>query len=399
MNQPKPKIVDPSIDEMLTSIRDAIHEETAREAEEHARTFKTKPKPAPLKPEARRPSAPVPPAATPSRASSVSGSMRELRVSLQPAGQAHTRGTVTARSQDFLSLKNKLASLRQNQPAPSGGGDMAKIMGGDPRLEDAIDRMATAEQLQRQNAPVPPRAETQVPPQSHEEMPMRGAALDDVPGEQPEITYSPNEETYQDDPENDDAGFEEFATEPDVLEVAAEPSDVAAETPQVVESSDRVQVHRVADQAPPEPVQHTPIHPEPIEPVVFHDAPAQPAQVEAAPVEPTPVEPEVVHPTPIQPAAIEPAVVITPRLEARLPVQPEPVSMMAGEAMRVAGSAFERLSDELFSRTSGGAQVLEDSAQDMIKPMLKNWLDDNLPGLVERLVREEIERVVRKGGR
>jgi cell pole-organizing protein PopZ len=29
--------------------------------------------------------------------------------------------------------------------------------------------------------------------------------------------------------------------------------------------------------------------------------------------------------------------------------------------------------------------------------MLKQWLDQNLPGLVERLVAEEIERVARRG--
>ena len=40
------------------------------------------------------------------------------------------------------------------------------------------------------------------------------------------------------------------------------------------------------------------------------------------------------------------------------------------------------------------AQVSE-MAQDMLRPMLKAWLDDNLPSLVERLVREEIERVSR----
>ena len=34
-------------------------------------------------------------------------------------------------------------------------------------------------------------------------------------------------------------------------------------------------------------------------------------------------------------------------------------------------------------------------AQDMLRPMLKGWLDDNLPNLVERLVRDEIERVSR----
>jgi cell pole-organizing protein PopZ len=31
----------------------------------------------------------------------------------------------------------------------------------------------------------------------------------------------------------------------------------------------------------------------------------------------------------------------------------------------------------------------------MLRPMLKSWLDDNLPHMVERLVRSEIERVTR----
>lgn len=38
---------------------------------------------------------------------------------------------------------------------------------------------------------------------------------------------------------------------------------------------------------------------------------------------------------------------------------------------------------------------LDEIAEDMLRPMLKDWLDDNLPTLVERLVREEIERVAR----
>jgi uncharacterized protein len=33
----------------------------------------------------------------------------------------------------------------------------------------------------------------------------------------------------------------------------------------------------------------------------------------------------------------------------------------------------------------------------MMRPMLKDWLDENLPGLVERIVRAEIERVSRGG--
>lgn len=38
---------------------------------------------------------------------------------------------------------------------------------------------------------------------------------------------------------------------------------------------------------------------------------------------------------------------------------------------------------------------LDEMAEEMLRPMLKSWLDDNLPTLVERLVREEIERVAR----
>jgi cell pole-organizing protein PopZ len=40
-------------------------------------------------------------------------------------------------------------------------------------------------------------------------------------------------------------------------------------------------------------------------------------------------------------------------------------------------------------------RTLEDLAREMLKPMLKAWLDDNLPNIVERLVRAEIERVSR----
>jgi uncharacterized protein len=41
------------------------------------------------------------------------------------------------------------------------------------------------------------------------------------------------------------------------------------------------------------------------------------------------------------------------------------------------------------------ARTLEDLVREMMRPMLKTWLDDNLPRLVERLVRAEIERAAR----
>jgi len=47
----------------------------------------------------------------------------------------------------------------------------------------------------------------------------------------------------------------------------------------------------------------------------------------------------------------------------------------------------------------GGANsTLEDMVRNMLRPMLQTWLDEHLPGIVERLVREEIARVVADAG-
>lgn len=47
----------------------------------------------------------------------------------------------------------------------------------------------------------------------------------------------------------------------------------------------------------------------------------------------------------------------------------------------------------------GGAdRTLEDVIRELLAPMLQSWLDQNLPGIVERLVREEISRVVGEAG-
>jgi uncharacterized protein len=40
-------------------------------------------------------------------------------------------------------------------------------------------------------------------------------------------------------------------------------------------------------------------------------------------------------------------------------------------------------------------RTLEDMVRELLRPLLKTWLDENLPQLVERLVHEEIERLVR----
>ena len=46
----------------------------------------------------------------------------------------------------------------------------------------------------------------------------------------------------------------------------------------------------------------------------------------------------------------------------------------------------------------GARRTLEEIVREMLRPLLQAWLDDHLPGIVERLVREEIARVVGEAG-
>ena len=67
------------------------------------------------------------------------------------------------------------------------------------------------------------------------------------------------------------------------------------------------------------------------------------------------------------------------------------LSDMAG---RQVSAAFSDLTNAIEKERQ---QSLAAIAEDMIRPMLQEWLDNNLPTMVERLVREEIERVSRSG--
>ena len=55
-------------------------------------------------------------------------------------------------------------------------------------------------------------------------------------------------------------------------------------------------------------------------------------------------------------------------------------------------SAFNTLAHTVLVQN---ARTLEDLVREMLRPLLKGWLDDNLPGIVERMVKAEIERVSR----
>jgi cell pole-organizing protein PopZ len=67
----------------------------------------------------------------------------------------------------------------------------------------------------------------------------------------------------------------------------------------------------------------------------------------------------------------------------------------------VSGAAFASLAERLRDRMTAelplgnGAVTLEQITRELLKPLLRSWLDAHLPALVERLVQEEVERLAR----
>jgi len=84
------------------------------------------------------------------------------------------------------------------------------------------------------------------------------------------------------------------------------------------------------------------------------------------------------------------------RAPAAQPVVPAKASIISDVAGRQVAAAFGELS-EAFAATR--RRSFDEIAEEMIRPMLQEWLDNNLPTLVEKLVREEIERIARGGSR
>jgi cell pole-organizing protein PopZ len=67
-------------------------------------------------------------------------------------------------------------------------------------------------------------------------------------------------------------------------------------------------------------------------------------------------------------------------------------SLLSSTASAAVDGAFNSLAHTVLVQN---ARTLEDLVKEMLRPMLKAWLDDNLPNMVDRIVRAEIERVSR----
>lgn len=95
---------------------------------------------------------------------------------------------------------------------------------------------------------------------------------------------------------------------------------------------------------------------------------------------------------PTAPADIDPPDAYRSAPAIDLPSAPPDRPLLSQSTVSAVDSAFNSLAHTVLSQN---ARTLEDLVREMLRPMLKTWLDDNLPGLVERIVRAEIERVAR----
>jgi hypothetical protein len=115
-------------------------------------------------------------------------------------------------------------------------------------------------------------------------------------------------------------------------------------------------------------------------------------------------QPEIAQPAPhAEPAVLNPVLpnpeVMTSSPQAAPSELPPPTSeLVAPEAAAAAafsvGSLVRTLAAGRATQVYTGGPTLEDMVRAELRPLLKEWLDANLPPLVERLVRTEIERVV-----
>jgi len=147
------------------------------------------------------------------------------------------------------------------------------------------------------------------------------------------------------------------------------------------------------------------------EPVV-EAAPAPEPLVEA--VEPAPVEDEVLELTERYEAPAAESIGdlevadVAPFPAAEPASEPVYDSLVGESAAASAASAFAGLA-ATFQKPEATASAPQDlpfvsgntveaMVQNMLRPMLKDWLDANLPGIVEAQVRKEVERIARNAG-
>jgi cell pole-organizing protein PopZ len=163
----------------------------------------------------------------------------------------------------------------------------------------------------------------------------------------------------------------------------------------VVAAEDPVEAPLAAEEAAPEPVEE-----------VIELAPAAEIQApaEAAPPEPEQEPEQEIELAPVVEAVPAPVIQAMPREEDQIQVE---TNQAAAELVSVtvataATGAFAKLTQAV-QRTPPEQAIADETGrsveqfvEDMVRPILKDWLDAHLPAMVERLVEKEIQKIARR---
>src|SRR5690606_25994406 len=131
------------------------------------------------------------------------------------------------------------------------------------------------------------------------------------------------------------------------------------------------------------------VQPDPIIAEREEPTPVQAFEREVEEVEPSAPKVEVRQTEVQQPAEVVSPAEVEPKAEDAPDLQP----IVSEHSERKIALAFGELNE---AYEASRRKSLADAAEEMLRPMLREWIDENLPQMVERLVREEIERIARK---
>jgi len=115
----------------------------------------------------------------------------------------------------------------------------------------------------------------------------------------------------------------------------------------------------------------------------------------------SPAEPEPIAVEPVSESVFAPD---TGGQAAQSAPQPASYDSLVGDsASASAASAFAGLASTLrkpepMEPVTGSGPTVDELARSLLRPMLKEWLDANLPAIVEAQVRKEVERIARSAG-
>jgi hypothetical protein len=139
------------------------------------------------------------------------------------------------------------------------------------------------------------------------------------------------------------------------------------------------------DEEEPAPAPRPAARAEPARPAPASESPPRPAAV-IRPPQPAPIAPEPKF-------ATEDVEMI--RKNAAETIREDDDGIVAETTAVAASKAFQSLSQTV-QVSDGRGRTLEDIVTDMLRPMIKDWLDTNLATIVEEKVEEEVQRVARR---